>query len=98
MNCFYDCPDCKGKGTIREQSGSVNNCQRCRGNGQIDWIKMCVNKPDVFIDNIYITNPCGEVPLNPQSGCLWYDTTTNEARIYDGKGWLTIEQAAQGKV
>jgi len=98
MNCFYDCPDCKGTGSVYEQSGSINICQRCKGKGKIDWIKMCVkNNLDIFIDNIYV-NPCGEVPLDPKSGCLWVDASTNEARIYDGKRWLTVSEAAFGKV
>lgn len=45
----FTCPDCKGSGinlNVPDESLIVEECEKCKGEGKLDWIEKAVGKKE----------------------------------------------------
>lgn len=75
------CPKCKGTGdeSGTRVDGFRLSCERCWGEGKLDWVEMAMQKPNRF--PVFSTNPCADVDLY-YAGTKILETTENGVVIY----------------
>lgn len=60
----FTCPDCKGSGinlNTPEESIIVEDCEKCKGEGTLDWVEKAVGKKEDDILKRIAIDPLGDI-------------------------------------